>query len=511
MHYTNTVTERIPFVLILGLAFIVGGCASQQQPPAEFIDGVNWTTDVRGQRDARTQRIAGFPCMRVDTELMNRLNTALESDDLEASKSASRAFLDEAHKLALESTSKELLRLDDDGWRELVRRYFSTSVAPSKEVRAVLSQEFQHRTDLQIWFLKEEINHASAVDDVRRVLAMIQSHIEPSIKTTRFTGAAPLAIFAAPAALARSSIHNSESACLMVKPFETVHVYRPAFEADSLLAKHAPVFVQEWPESVKYSRNADRIGRVTAADDHSIAIHVDQPTVYGYSRTIMMNGKRHEQLTYVLWYPEHPRLKGFMDPEAGKIDGATLRLTLDAQGHAAVFETLNNCGCHHRMYPMSALEQAAKNEFGPPQADKRFSIERSVEGSYDIMVTKTLDRSEGARPVVRIQAGSHAIVDVDFKPHDPAREKPVASHEYELRDYSELETLHAPGGRVVSMFLPNGLVRGAERLEGELFKPLGMLNAGQPRQRGTQLIQWDDYDFDDPNLLERTLRLPSTF
>ena len=33
-----------------------------------------------------------------------------------------------------------------------------------------------------------------------------------------------------------------------------------------------------------------------------------------------------------------------------------------------------------------------------------------------------------------------------------------------------------------------------------------MLSAGQPRQRGTQLILWDQWDFDDPQLLARGLR-----
>jgi hypothetical protein len=38
-----------------------------------------------------------------------------------------------------------------------------------------------------------------------------------------------------------------------------------------------------------------------------------------------------------------------------------------------------------------------------------------------------------------------------------------------------------------------------------------MLSAGQPRQRGTQLIHFDEFDFDDPKLLEKLLRLPDEF
>jgi hypothetical protein len=61
------------------------------------------------------------------------------------------------------------------------------------------------------------------------------------------------------------------------------------------------------------------------------------------------------------------------------------------------------------------------------------------------------------------------------------------------------------------MFYDNGLVRHAQRPEGVFFTPLGMLSAGQPRQRETQLIYWDQYDFDDPDLLSRLLNLPSSF
>jgi hypothetical protein len=61
------------------------------------------------------------------------------------------------------------------------------------------------------------------------------------------------------------------------------------------------------------------------------------------------------------------------------------------------------------------------------------------------------------------------------------------------------------------MFYDNGLAKKAQRPEGVFFTPAGLLSAGQPRQRGTQLIHWDHYDFDDPHLFERTLRLPSSF
>jgi hypothetical protein len=147
-------------------------------------------------------------------------------------------------------------------------------------------------------------------------------------------------------------------------------------------------------------------------------------------------------------------------------------------------------------------------------AGKLHSIEQDVGGKYDLIVPKLLKPEASvanSRLLVRCRAGTHAVVDVDYGDRRAAMEPVVAQHEYALRPYADLEQLRAPGGKVMSMFLDNGLVRGAERVEGALFTPLGMLSAGQPRQRGTQLIHWDQYDFDDPRLLEHTMRLPTSF
>ena len=63
----------------------------------------------------------------------------------------------------------------------------------------------------------------------------------------------------------------------------------------------------------------------------------------------------------------------------------------------------------------------------------------------------------------------------------------------------------------IPLFAVAMALRGAERREGFLLSGLGMLSAGQPRERGTQMIHFDQYDFDDPHLLEEFLRLPSSF
>lgn len=59
-----------------------------------------------------------------------------------------------------------------------------------------------------------------------------------------------------------------------------------------------------------------------------------------------------------------------------------------------------------------------------------------------------------------------------------------------------------------SLLDENGLVLKADRPECILLRPSGLFHAGHPRQRNTQMIYFDQADFDDNQLLEKYLRLP---
>jgi hypothetical protein len=136
-----------------------------------------------------------------------------------------------------------------------------------------------------------------------------------------------------------------------------------------------------------------------------------------------------------------------------------------------------------------------------------------VKGKIDMIVPKVVPASSvtnRSRPLVRSKAGWHGLVDVSLA-HVPPGDETQATRAYTLLPYDELERLPLGNGRFTSMFHDNGLVRGARRAEGVFFTPIGILSAGQPRQRGTQLIHWDHWDFDDPHLFEKTLRLPRGF
>ena len=514
-------------VLTISAALFAGGCASKK-PPQRYPDGVVWTSERTKVRDAKTQLVAGRPGLRMDPVLLDRLNVAMKQQDLSEAKSQAKAVIEDAHAVALQSTSNEMSRWDDAAWRNLARQYYGADIAVDDTVKQQLAEGFKHETDLQVWFLQRRVDEARDAKQLRAVLAELRKQTQESVKTAgRASRSVPYAIFALPSKIAQNSVHENEAKqmCYQDGKFESVVIFAPPEQptepagrnlspSDSrywnALTKYAPVFVQEKKSKIAYPAEDDLIGEVKVANDAAVSIDTRSPIVYGYTRTVLLGDEPHVQLIYAIWYPAHPKLRDPVDPEAGHIDGATIRITLDSQLRPATCETLNNCGCHHRIYASRDLEELAKREHGEPPAAKGYSLERDVKGKYDLIFPKLIDPGAGAHPFVRCRAGSHAIVDVDFvnrRPNEPVSQ----TVHYALRSYDELEQLRTPDGRTVSMFLDNGLVRGAERLEGAIFTPLGMLSAGQPRQRGTQLINWDRFDFDDPRLLEHTLRLPKSF
>ena len=495
-------------------------------PPARYVDAVPWAIRQHGIHDAKSQPVKGQPGLRMDAVLLDRLNVCASQMDLAEMKSQAIELFHDAHQLALSSTAVELARLDDATWAELAKRYYGARVLIGDAEKQQLADVFRRETETHIWFLCREIDQATSTQEVHRILNRVREQTEESAKTAGRTGrSVAFALFAVPSRIAQNSIHANEATCQLDQAFESAIRYVPTDGGSAspsiassvtdaghwqLLQRYAPIIVQEQCGDIEYPASFDLIGEVRANNDESIDIETTRPAVYCYTRKILVGARPHLQLIYAIWYPAHPKLREPVDPEEGKIDGATVRITLDSQMRPAILETLNNCGCHHRMYPVKSLDERAAGEFGSPLKGKSYAIEQDVTSKYDVIIPKLIDPALGARPIVRCRAGTHAVVDVDFV-NVWDGEPQFESREYRVASYDELEMLRAPNGRTTSMFESNGLVRGAQRLEGTLFAPLGMLNAGQPRQRGTQLINWDQFDFDDPRLFEKTVRLPSDF
>jgi hypothetical protein len=110
--------------------------------------------------------------------------------------------------------------------------------------------------------------------------------------------------------------------------------------------------------------------------------------------------------------------------------------------------------------------------------------------------------ADGARPVVTLASGTHAIERVSLV------RGPDSLVRYVLRSYDELRSLPRAGGEHASLFGPDGLVAGTERAERFFFWPMGIASAGAMRQWGRHATAFvGRRHFDDADLFERRFEL----
>jgi hypothetical protein len=279
---------------------------------------------------------------------------------------------------------------------------------------------------------------------------------------------------------------------------------------EELLAFYAPAIAQEIADSPEYDPANDRPGTAIIVDDGrgrpTTGVATDRATLYARSGSAYLGGAWLRQLSYTVWYPEHPAVHGAFDPEAGRTEGLSFRLTLDQENRPLVAETVAACGCYHRVFPSDELEEAARAEFDDVVSNHS-PLGRANRFKIDAYVPEPLGAFDPARPhaTIYVRAGTHLIASAKFE--SPATDAIVERAALDLRPWEDLRRLPWRNGRA-SFFAPDGLARGADRLEATLLYPTGIYHAGTPRLDETRLIHFDQYDYADPRLLEKLLRWP---
>ncbi|MFQ5430341.1 MAG: hypothetical protein ACE5E1_08540 [Phycisphaerae bacterium] len=502
--------SRLAAVALLGAAWGATGCA-----PATFHEGVPWAVQRWRTTDAKTQTVRGMPFLRVNSFLLGELDRAVAADERSAGRPNLVNVVDQCHGLAVRSARGEIDRLPPAAIEELWTAYFPGDARPG-DLRAAVRKRYLAAVEKGWRGFRARLAATESPSARRRIADDIRRRVNPSIKAHHGHG-----LFLA---VMMEKIPASEEPLDRGGP--EVDLYEPdpealgAFTASdagpeaALLARFAPIILQERRTDALYAADSDRIGTVRlegTPERIHVVVDTDSPSVYAYWQRTIIHGRPHLQLVYCHWFPRRPALKP-NDPEAGPIDGATLRITLDRDQRPAVFETILNCGCYHRCYVSVALETAAEQAHGPPLPGKRTSAARKMTGTPDWVVPETVKLSSltEVRPILFSRAGYHGLAGVSFDAAELTRRRVLDRRRYVLRLYDVLENLPTPYGRG-SMFGADGLVHYAGRPEGWLLAGTGMVSAGQPRQRGTQRICWDQYDFDDPHLIEKCLRLPPDF
>ncbi len=501
------------------LGGVAAGCGHQS-----LTQGVQYAAARNGVADASTSTVDGKAYLRFDAGLRADLDDLLGSG-AQPSREQAIQLLRSANELAISQSLAELERMPLKGMNWLGRRYgAATKDTYAKAFREEMKQRYREEAKRE---LEADLARLNAGCDVQQFLIETRRHIqaEPGDQ-----GRAARALLAAPffvPAVIGAEIADAEATQrIMIADFKETVEYRPkdaslaessedlmSLDLPGLATRYAPIFVQQNRPEASYDANDDRIGRIYLTgtpDDIQVNVDTTQPVVYWSHSQARVDRQRYDQLVYVAWYPNRPALmKG--DIQAGKIDGVVIRITLDSHRRPAVYEFVRACGCYHTLWVAEFVESAARREFGPPSGSRQFAIQQTTTGRS--LFLPALVRDDGThphRPVVFVDSGNHLVPAIRPSGPDESRSHPNEAQTYTLEPYDSLTQLPL-GNEVASMFGSDGLVHDAGRKEGLLLAPTGMLSAGQPRQLGTMKIRMDEYDHDDPRLLERNLRFPAGF
>jgi hypothetical protein len=157
------------------------------------------------------------------------------------------------------------------------------------------------------------------------------------------------------------------------------------------------------------------------------------------------------------------------------------------------------------------VEEEAAKQYGAPERNKAYCVERATKGDIDWEVAGLVDepRDQPRRPVVVLTAGNHKVIGMG----STARLKvpPGAdTRHYAVADYATLYDLPLASGERAPFFdLDNGAkVRGAARKERLIFSLLGVDSAGQPRANDQIKLHFDQTTWSDSTIYARFLRLP---
>ncbi len=239
----------------------------------------------------------------------------------------------------------------------------------------------------------------------------------------------------------------------------------------------APVLVQQT------AGPADHWGEMVRSEEGTVGVG-EAPVVYYYLDQMTVAGVPRLRINYVTWYPER---SGEVTPwiERGPFDGLTIGVILDSDGRPLLVQTMNNCGCYLQFFPAPQWQPVPVPWYVPAP-----------------LSLQTLPATVGGeRLSVYVNSGWHQVLRLAALVPEPG------AATYRLVPYSDLERLAGADGRSRSIFTPEGLLPGSERIERFLFFSLGIPSVGSMRQRGHQpvtLLGREHYD--DPRLIDRTLR-----
>ena len=466
---------------------VLSGCALQPAPPAAsfscqaLFQRFDQAVAHAGVGDAQYARIEGFPAFRVDRFLSSLRHR------LDDSRSR-REWLAMLRALDREARAIEYRNLPFAARRRMPADVLARLAACGERAQARLLQDVSRWS---VFLRRAEV--PDAYSRWRRWLGLYP--LTSRVVTWRVAAlqARLREDFEIPlAALPRRGRLHRYALALLAETAQEIP-WRPgnalavpvpgAMELEQLLIRHAPVF------EIDVVSDDDRPGVPVWRDDGLPTVDVSRPVLYWHLSHTRFDGQVLLQINYMLWFPARTAA-GALDIYAGRLDSLIWRVTLDLDGQPLLHESVHGCGCYHQFYPTRRLRaRAAASEAAEPLFIPQVAPEPGA----------------GERLVVRLSAGRHYVQRL-YVEHGT-----TAEHVLQARPYRELRSLPWRKGQRRSLFGPDGLVAGSQRLERWLLWPMGVSSAGAMRQWGQHAVAFvGRRHFDDPDLLARYFRRAET-
>ena len=433
-----------------------------------------------GVADAQSQRVQGFPWLRVDRLLGSYDAAAMEGDTF-------AAWVHALARLDRHARSFELRNLPSMIGIESVEAELSECAA------VLLEHDLRHPARRQRLIRQAVARHS--YDSVLRVAGLYPLSAIPMRAGIAQLHADTMARFGVPLAqLPRQGELIRFSPDEAVKPLDAAEIAAildpddnplqlPApsgAQLEQLFRTFAPVF------EVDVVSDDDRIGS-PGFEGAQVGVDTTQPVVFTLTSHARLESEVLLQLNYVIWFPARP-LSGPFDLLGGHVDGLAWRVTLGRDGRPLFYDAMHNCGCFYMAFPTDAFEPRSHHAFDEP-----------------VLAPQRMWR-DPRRPVIRLAARTHYVERV--YPYSAPSSETAAT--YELRSYDRLRSLPTGSGHR-SLFGTDGIVKGTERTERWLYWPMGVPEPGAMRQWGNHAIAFvGRRHFDDPDLIERNFRRTGT-
>ena len=476
-------------LIIVSATFVLIGCALTRPslPIAEdsstqfclaFYDDLDKVVAEQGVTPSRPERIADFPYLR-----MTRFLASFSQHDLD--DAALKRWL--MHLAAADQQARivELSSLTSSTKFKLTANYGADLMALVEEcAQKLVANDLAHPERLSL--LHQQVFTASEYRLLNQILGFypltslpVRLGVKQYHKKTMALFAQPLTALPVYGRLRRFYVSQLGA---IGPPGRVAHdnlgIPVPSFmQLQALFAIHAPVWEIDVVDSY------DLPGRPIWLTDGKPGVDHSEGLIYHYPSYTHWQGQSLLQLNYLIWFSKRPRESAF-DIFSGHLDGLLWRVTLKPDGSVLIYDSAHACGCYHYFFPSAALKLRSEAQQLPeppllPQLAPKLKSGQSI--------------------VIRVASGSHYIQRLYS---DKPSGRPLL-----WREYKELYMTPVVGGGHRSLYRPDGLVEGSERLERWLLWPMGVPSAGAMRERGRHATAFiGRRHFDDATLLDNLFK-----